>query len=66
MEAAKETVRGVLDRLPDDCSLDDIIYHLYVVSRIQRGLDDSQTGATVPHAQAMQELRQRWLSKSAK
>ena len=28
---AKDTVRALLDRLPDDCSLDDVQYHLYVV-----------------------------------
>jgi len=30
MEQAKQTVRELLDRLPDDCSLDDVQYHLYV------------------------------------
>ena len=28
---AKDTVRALLDRLPDDFSLDDVLYHLYVV-----------------------------------
>ncbi len=29
---AKETVRALLDRLPDDCSLDEVLYHLYVLA----------------------------------
>jgi signal transduction histidine kinase len=33
----KPTVLTVLDRLPDDCSLDDVLYHLYVVRAVDRG-----------------------------
>ena len=34
---AKETARAVLDRLPEDCSLDDVLYHLYVAQTVQQG-----------------------------
>ena len=30
----KDTVRALLDRLPDDCSLEDVQYHLYVVQAV--------------------------------
>lgn len=60
MEPAKATVRALLDRLPDDCSLDDILYHLYVAQKVAHGLADSASGNTVPHAVAMQELRRKW------
>ncbi len=40
----KDTVRALLDRRPGDCSLDDVLYHLYVVQAIDRGLADSQAG----------------------
>lgn len=32
MPNAKTQVREVLDLLPDDCSLEDVQYHLYVPS----------------------------------
>ena len=34
---AKDAVRELLDRLPDDCSLEDALYHVYVVSRSRTG-----------------------------
>lgn len=33
----KQTVRDLLERLPDDCSLDDVLYHLYVLQATARG-----------------------------
>ena len=57
---AKQTVRELLDRLPDDCSLDDVLYHLYVVRSIQKGLADADVGRVVPHTEVAEALRRRW------
>lgn len=57
---AKETVRALLDRLPDDCSLDDVLYHLYVVQAVARGLTDGEAGRTLSHEQVALELRRKW------
>ncbi len=38
MSTAKEEVRTLLDKLPDDCSLEDVQYHLYVVEKITEEL----------------------------
>lgn len=38
MNTAKEEVRLLLDKLPDECTLEDVQYHLYVVEKIQRGI----------------------------
>lgn len=58
---AKETVRALLEQLPDDCSLEDVQYHLYVVQALERGEADEQAGRTVPHEQVEAELRRKWL-----
>jgi len=58
---AKDTVRALLDRLPDDCSLDDVQYHLYVVQAVARGEADEEAGRTIPHEQVDAELRRKWL-----
>ncbi len=58
---AKETVRALLDRLPDDCSLDQVQYHLYVVQALERGRADEEAGRTIPHEQVDAELRRKWL-----
>ena len=58
---AKEKVREVLETLPDDCTLDDVLYHLYVVSQIERGLADVEAGRTIPHEEVAEEMRRRWV-----
>lgn len=57
----KDTVRTLLDRLPDDCSLDDVLYHLYVVQATNRGVADADAGRTISHEQVAAELRRKWL-----
>ena len=63
---AKDTVRALLDRLPNDCSLDDVMYHLYVVQAVGRGLADDEAGRVIPHEQVAADLRRKWLLGSAK
>jgi hypothetical protein len=62
----KETVKAVLDRLPDNCSMDDVLYHLYVVQAVALGRADVEAGRTLTHEQVAEELRRRWLTGSAK
>ena len=62
----KEEVRALLDRLPDDCSLDDVQYHLYVVQALARGDADEEAGRLIPHEQVAAELRSKWLLGHAK
>jgi predicted transcriptional regulator len=57
----KDKVRALLDRLPDDCSLDDVQYHLYVVQATARGEADEHAGRVIPHEQVAAELRRKWL-----
>ena len=58
---AKETARSVLDRLPEDCSLDDVLYHLYVAQAVQQGRADADAGRTIAHDEVEAELRRKWL-----
>ena len=58
---AKDTVRALLDRLPDDCSLDEVQYHLYVVQAVAKGDADEEAGRLIPHEQVAAELRRKWL-----
>jgi predicted transcriptional regulator len=53
-------LRALLDRLPDDCSVDDVLYHLYVVQAVERGAADAQAGRTIPHEQVDAEMRRKW------
>ena len=62
----KDTVRAILDRLPDDCSLEDVLYHLYVVQAVARGRADVQAGRTLSQEQVAEELQRKWLVAAEK
>lgn len=61
MPTTKEKVRALLERLPDDCSLDDVQYHLYVLQSAARGDEDEAAGRVIPHDEVESELRRKWL-----
>jgi predicted transcriptional regulator len=58
----KETVKALLDRLPEDCSLDDVLYHLYVIQAVGRGRADAEAGRTLSHQEVAEALRRKWLA----
>jgi predicted transcriptional regulator len=62
MASAKQVARDLLDRLPEDCSLDDIQYHLYVRRMIEEGRREVREGRFVTQEQIEQDLAQ-WLDK---
>jgi predicted transcriptional regulator len=54
----KQEVGTILDQLPEEFQVDDLIERLLFVKRIERGLEQVRLGQTVPHEQVMQEMRQ--------
>jgi len=58
--SAKQATLQLVERLDDDVSFEDIIYELYVLEKIQRGMKDAEEGRVVSHEQAKQRLS-RWL-----
>jgi len=64
--STKETVRALLDRLPDDCTLDDVQYHLYVIQAVERGMADIEAGRTLSHEEVAEKLRRKWLLGSSR
>ncbi|MFG1690574.1 hypothetical protein ACGF5M_00220 [Gemmatimonadota bacterium] len=61
----KEKVLKLLDGLPDDCSLEEVLYHLYVIQTIDRGLADADAGRTIPHEEVAEEFRRKWVLGAA-
>jgi hypothetical protein len=61
MNAAKETVRDLLNSLPDDCSLQDAQYHLYVVEKIRSGIARAEQEGTLSQKDVERKL-EKWLS----
>jgi len=62
MQRVKEEVRNLLSRLPDNCSLEDIQYHLYVLQKIERGLKDAEQGQVYTQEE-VEKMMGKWLAK---
>jgi len=58
--SAKEAVLKLLETLPEDATIEDIQYHLYVLQKIQAGQEASDAGEIIPHEEVMHDLA-RWL-----
>jgi len=56
----KQEVEKLLDHLPDNSTLEDIQYHVYVLEKIKKGRADVATGRSHSHDEAKQRLR-KWL-----
>ncbi len=56
----KELAKQVIDKLPDDSSLDDIMHALYINAKFEHGEGQIRDGRGIPHEEAKQKL-QRWL-----
>ncbi len=62
MQTVKQEVSELLKRLPEDCSLEDIQYHLYVLQKVERGLQDVKEGRTYTQEE-VEKLMAKWLEK---
>jgi hypothetical protein len=62
MSTAKSEVQSLLQRLPDDCTLEDIQYHLYVVEKISRGAEMADTQGTLTQAEVERRLS-KWTTR---
>lgn len=58
----KDEVKQMIDQLPEDCSIEDIQYTLYVRSKIQKGLKDIEEG-NVLSTEEVKTRMDKWLKK---
>jgi hypothetical protein len=56
----KEKAKRVIDSLPDDIAMDDVLHALYLHIKFDRGEREIRAGRGVPHAKAKQRLG-KWL-----
>jgi hypothetical protein len=62
MSTAKNEVQQLLNTLPDDCSLEDIQYHLYVIEKVRNGLETADNQGTLSQEEVEQRLG-KWLTE---
>ena len=56
MSTAKHDVQSLLAKLPDDCTLEDIQYHLYVAGKVQRGIEPAEQEGELSQEEVEQRL----------
>lgn len=60
MNTAKDEIRSLLDKLPEDCSQEDVQYHLYVIEKIRHGIQVAEDQGTLSQEEAEARLK-KWL-----
>ncbi len=60
MNTIKEKIQLILNQLPDNCSIEDIQYHLYVLEKVRQGLYLADTEATLQQEE-VERLLNKWL-----
>ncbi|MCW8895928.1 MAG: hypothetical protein OQK48_09870 [Sulfurimonas sp.] len=61
MVAVKQEAQKMIQNLPDDCTYEDIQYHLYVVEKIKNGISRAKNGEVTSHKDAKARMA-KWLS----
>ena len=52
----KSAVLRLLEQLPEETTLEEIQYHLYVLQKIRAGQNAVDNGQVIPHEDVMREL----------
>jgi hypothetical protein len=63
--SAKVEVRALLDRLPDDVTLEDIQYHLDVVVKVLEA-EASDPSNDVPHEEVFKRFEEKWCARESR
>jgi predicted transcriptional regulator len=56
-ETVKQKILQVVERLPDTATLEDAIERLCFLAKVEEGFRQSDAGETVPHTEAVRQIR---------
>ncbi len=59
MQPVKQEALNTIGQLPDDVDMNEIMYRLYVVDKIRKGLQAIEDGQTIPHEDVKKEI-EKW------
>ncbi len=62
MSSAKQDVESLLNKLPDNSSVENIQYHLYVLDKVRRGLEDVRNNGSLSQEEVETRLS-KWLTE---
>ncbi len=60
LKLIKEDIIKLIQELPDDATLEDIQYHLFVKQKLLRAEEQIKEGKTIPHEEVMEKARKKW------
>lgn len=56
MQPVKQEAIEAISKLPDDTDMDEIMYRLYVLDKIRKGLQAADEGRTISHEELKREI----------
>ena len=56
MSTAKAEVESLLKSLPEDCSLEDVQYHLYILEKVKAGPERAEREGVLTQEEVMERL----------
>ena len=60
LKPIKEDIISLIQELPDDATLEDIQYHLFVKQKLLRAEEQIKEGKTTPHEEVMEKAKKKW------
>jgi hypothetical protein len=60
MSVITEEVKSLIDRLPAEATIEDLQYHLYVIDKVQNGLESIEKDGGLTQEQVEERLN-KWL-----
>jgi len=55
---AKQDAIEVIEQLPDNVPMDEIVYRLYVLNKVRQGMQDVEAGRTISSEELAREIEQ--------
>ena len=62
MNTTKDEIQSLLQKLPEDCTFEDVQYHLYVIEKIRKGIERAESEGAVSQEEVERRLA-KWTSK---
>jgi hypothetical protein len=60
VSTVKQDIESLLHRLPEDCTIEDVQYHLYILEKIRQGVESAE-GRRVKTQEEVEERPSQWL-----
>lgn len=60
MEILKSKLEGLLKELPEKVNVEDVMYRLYLLEKIEAGEKDIAGGRILSHKDAIERLSKKW------